>query len=307
MFFGLLGPVAAWRDGTEVDLGTPQQRALFALLLLHRNEVVSTDRMLDAIWPVQPTRSAMQVLRTYVLRLRGRLREGEIASDEKPVLVTHRRGYELRLGSDRVDADRFESLVAAGLTEREGGRFDASAALLREALGLVRGIPLAELGDDDHVRSERERLEELRLVAEEELVEAQLGQGRHRQLIPQLRAAVSAQPLRERSWGQLMVALYRSGRQADALAAYRAASRTLLGEVGLAPSGELRALERMILVHDESLQPPSAREHQPPSYQTIFVVAGSSPWWARRARARRAWPPRWRRSIPAVWAWRCGG
>jgi predicted ATPase/DNA-binding SARP family transcriptional activator len=271
MFFGLLGPVAAWRDGREVDLGTPQQRALFALLLLHRNEVVSTDRMLDAIWPVRPPRSAMQVLRTYVLRLCGGLRDGEIASVGAPVLVTHRHGYQLTLGSDQVDADRFESLVNAGRAEREGGRFDASAALLREALGLVRGVPLAELGDDDHARHERERLEELRLVAEEELVEAQLGQGRHRELIPQLRSAVSAQPLRERSWGQLMVALYRSGRQAEALAAYRAASRLFLDELGLAPSGELRALERMILVHDESLQPPSARGHQQPSYGTSFV------------------------------------
>jgi len=271
MFLGLLGPVAAWRDGSEIDLGTPQQRALFALLLLHRNEVVSTDRMLDALWPVRPPRSAMQVLRTYVLRLRGRLREGEIGSDGGPVLVTHRHGYELRLGPEQVDADRFESLVTAGRTERERGRFDASAALLREALGLVRGFPLAELGDDDQARYERERVEEVRLVAEEELVEAQLGQGRHRELIPELQAAVSAQPLRERSWGQLMVALYRSGRQAEALAAYRAASRTLLDELGLAPSGELRALERLILVHDESLQPPPAREHQQPSYRTSFI------------------------------------
>lgn len=197
MFFGLLGPVAAWRDGTEVDLGSPQRRALFALLLLHRNEVVSTDRMLEAMWPVRPPQSAMQVLRTYVLRLRGRLRDDEVG--EVPALVTHHHGYELRLGVEQVDADRFESLVEAGRTEREGGRFDAAAALLREALGLVRGVPLAELGDDGRARDERERLEEVRLVAEEELVEAQLGLGRHRELIAQLRAAVSAQPLRERS------------------------------------------------------------------------------------------------------------
>lgn len=147
MFFGLLGPVEAWRDGDAVDLGPPQQRALFALLLLHRNGVVSTDRMLDAIWPAGPPRTAVQVLRTYVLRLRGRLREDGL-------LVTHRHGYELRPGLDQVDADRFESLACAGRAARESGRFDAAAALLGEALALVRGIPLAELGDDFEARDE---------------------------------------------------------------------------------------------------------------------------------------------------------
>ena len=271
LFFGLLGPVAAWRDGREIDLGSPQQRALFALLLLHRNRVVSMDTMLDTLWPTQPPSSAVQVLRSYVFRLRRCLAAGSVRTDHGSLLVSHRHGYELRLGAEQVDADRFESLVAAGRAELEAGHAADSAAVFRDALAMVRGSSLPELCDVDFARQERERLEELRVVAEEELVEAQLADGRHRELVSGLRAAVRAQPLRERRWGQLMVALYRSGRQAEALEAYRAAHRALADELGLAPGRELRALQRMILVHDEALQPRSARERQLPSYRTSFV------------------------------------
>jgi predicted ATPase/DNA-binding SARP family transcriptional activator len=256
--FGLLGPVTAWRDGREVELGSPQQRMLFALLLLHRNEAVSTDRMIDVLWPAAPPANALQVVRTYVSRLRA------LGTTE---LITHRQGYEVRAGPGEVDADRFESLVAAGRDELEGGDAIAAEALLVEALALVRGPPLPELPDDHAARAERGRLAELEAGAEEELVEARLAQGRHHELVPALRAA---DPLRERSWGQLMVALYRSGRQADALAAYRDAHRAL-AEVGLEPGPQLRAVERMVLLQDAALEFPTAVEHRLPRYRTSFV------------------------------------
>jgi predicted ATPase/DNA-binding SARP family transcriptional activator len=251
--FGLLGPAAAWRGGGELDLGSPQQRTLFALLLLHRNAVVSTDRMVDVLWPDGQPANALQVLRTYVSRLRA------LGITE---LATHRHGYELR---GAADADRFAELVAAGCAEPDAS---AAEALLTDALALVRGPPLQELPDDHRAGAERDRLEELRAAAEEELADRRLAQGRHSEVLPALHAAVAADPLRERAWGQLMVALYRCGRQAEALAAYRAAQRTL-AELGLTPGAQLRDLERMVLLHDTALEV-SARADLP-HYGTSFV------------------------------------
>jgi predicted ATPase/DNA-binding SARP family transcriptional activator len=251
--FGLLGPVSAWQDGREIDPGSPQQRTLLALLILHRGEVVSTDRMADVLWPAEPPPNALQVLRTYV----SRLRVAGIAE-----LETHHHGYEL---CGEADADRFEALVTAARGEPDTA---AAEALLTDALALVRGPPLPELPDDHRAGAERERLEELRAAAEQELAERRLAQGRHDELLPALRAAVAADPLRERAWGQLMVALYRCGRQADALAAYRAAQRAL-AELGLTPGPQLRELERMVLLHDAALDLPAPAGV--PHYGTSFI------------------------------------
>ena len=251
--FGLLGPAAAWQDDRELALGSPQQRTLFALLLLHRSEVVSTDRMADVLWPAGPPPNALQVLRTYVSRLRG-LGIGE--------LRTHHNGYELR---GATDADRFEALEAAARAEPDPA---AAEALFTEALALVRGPALPELPEDRQAVAERDRLEELRAAAQEELAERRLAQGRHAELVPALRAAVAAEPLRERTWGQLMVALYRCGRQAEALAAYRAAHRAL-AELGLTPGPQLRELERMVLLQDTALDAPARAEL--PHYGTSFL------------------------------------
>ena len=169
--------------------------------------------MLEALWPGRAPPNALQVLRTYVSRLRG----GPLGPPEHSPLVTGHHGYELRVADDAVDADRFEALVAAGRAAFDGGEAPSSEALLREALALVRGTPVAELADDQLAGLERARLDELRAVAAEELVEARLAQGHHRELVAELRAAVAADRLRERTCGQLMVALYRSGRQAEAL------------------------------------------------------------------------------------------
>jgi predicted ATPase/DNA-binding SARP family transcriptional activator len=267
LFFGLLGPVSAWRHGVEVPLGSPQQRALLALLLLHRNEMVSTARMLDVLWPTRAPPNALQVLRTYVFRLRG----GPLGPHDRSPLVTGHHGYELRIADDIVDAGRFETLVAAGHAEFEGGNASAAEALLREALQLIRGTPLVELEDDRIAGLERDRLDELRAVAEEELVEARLAQGRHRELVGELRAAVAADRVRERTCGQLMVALYRSGRQAEALTAYQATRRALADELGLTPGHQLRDVERMILLHDPALDLPAPRAPTLPRYDTSFL------------------------------------
>ena len=265
--FGLLGPVTASRDGAELPLGSPQQRTLLALLLLHRNEVVSTARMLDVLWPGRAPPNALQVLRTYVFRLRG----GPLGPPERSPLITCHQGYELRVVDDAVDVVRFEALVAAGRAAFEGGDPPAAEALLREALELIRGTPLAELDDDRVAGLERDRLDELRAVADEELVEARLAQGRHRELVGELRTAVARDRLRERTCGQLMVALYRSGRQAEALEAYHATRRALADELGLAPGPQLRDVERMILLQDQALDLSTSRAPVLPRYETSFL------------------------------------
>jgi DNA-binding SARP family transcriptional activator len=264
-------------------LGSPQQRTVLALLLMHRNRVVATDRMVDVLWPVGWAPSARPVVRTYVSRLRRCLESLDAT------LVTTSHGYELQVAADQVDADRFESMVIAGRDARQAGDLAAGAALLRQALGLVRGEILTELQDDRVACLERARLAEVRLIAEEELVEVELATGRHRALVPRLTAAVAEDPLRERAWMQLMVALYRSGRQADALEAYRRASRALADELGLVPGRELQRLERMILVHDRALDLPAPPGAGLPRYRTKSSVGSASARWSRRRCSRDAW------------------
>jgi predicted ATPase/DNA-binding SARP family transcriptional activator len=265
--FGLLGPAAVWHDGRELDLGGPQQRTVFALLLLHRGAVVATDRIVDVLWPAAPPANAVQVVRTYVSRLRA----GVVRTAGVSLVTVPRHGYALRTGPADVDADRLEALLVAARGELDAGAAEEAETLLAEALGLVRGPALPELADDQDARAERERLEELCSAAGEELAEARLAQGRHRELIPALRAAVIASPLRERTWAQLMIALYRSGRQADALAAYRDARGALLDRLGLEPGPQLRDLERMILRHDASLAADAARRRGLPRFRTSFL------------------------------------
>ena len=174
--YGLLGPAAAWRDGREAELGSPQQRTVFALLLLHRNETVATDRMIDVLWPAGAPANALQVLRTYVARLRaGPLEAG--------ALLTRHRGYQLRAPPGETDADRLETLARSGQDALDRGDTLAAETALVEALGLVRGSPLAELPDDHRAAAERVRLEELRAAAAEGLIETRLAQGRHRELV----------------------------------------------------------------------------------------------------------------------------
>lgn len=230
-------------------LGSPRQRALLALLLVHRGELVSSDRLVDALWGEQPPSSAIKIVQGYVSNLRKVLGEG--------LLVTRGHGYLLAPAPDQTDLDRFESLVTAGQHAMQAGDPRSAAARLREALGLWRGPPLADLAYEPFAQPEIARLEESRLAALEARIEAELALGEHARLVSELEALVHEHPLRERFVGQLMLALYQSGRQADALESYRTARRSLVQELGLEPSRHLQGLERAILAQDPALEPPA--------------------------------------------------
>lgn len=242
----MLGPLEVVEQGDVVALGQGKERSLLALLLLHANEVVSTDRLIDELWPGEPPAKAAKAVQVYVSRLRKRLGE--------QVISTRSPGYVIELDPEQLDALYFERLVAHA---RVLPAADAALAL-REALGLFRGPPLADFAYEPFAQSEIARLGELRLAAVEERIDAELALGRHAELIAELEALVRSHPLRERLRAQLMLALYRSGRQSDALQAYRDARRTLADEQGLEPGEELKDLERRILRHDPGLDVTSA-------------------------------------------------
>ena len=214
------------------------------MLALEPGRVVSVDRLVEALWPGEPPETAAHAVQVYVSQLRKAL---------GPVIATRAPGYELELAPDRVDVHRFVRLTQEGRAALEGGDPAAAEGALREALALWRGPALADFLYEPFAQTEIARLEELRTVALEERIEADLALGRHAELVSELEALVAAQPLRERPRAQLMLALYRSGRQADALAAYRAARETLVEELGIDPGPELRELEAAILRQDDSL------------------------------------------------------
>src|ERR671922_40314 len=243
MEFRILGPLEVSEEGRVLKLGGSKQRALLASLLLHANEVVSRDRLSDELWGASPPDTAPTALQVYVSQLRKAL--------GPDLIMTQPPGYLIRVSDVELDFHRFERLVATARTEEPA----QAALLLREGLALWRGAPLAEL-DDSFARAERARLEEQRLAAVEQRVEAELALGRHAELVPELEGLVREQPLRERLRGQLMLALYRCGRQADALQVYRSGRRLLDEELGLEPDDELQRLERAILNHDPSLNAP---------------------------------------------------
>jgi DNA-binding SARP family transcriptional activator/ABC-type branched-subunit amino acid transport system substrate-binding protein/DNA-binding beta-propeller fold protein YncE len=268
MDFRILGPLAVADDDRELPLGGGKQRALLALLLTHPNEVLSSDRLIDELWGVEPPPSAAKMLQNYVSGLRRALRTNGAGS----VLETRGSGYRLRVESGERDLDRFEELL-----ERARVTFGTdpqkAAELLREALGLWRGPPLSEFAYEPFAREEIARLEELRLEAIEERIEADLAVGRHAELVAELRRLVHEHPFRERLRAQLILALYRCGRQADALASYRDVRRALVEELGLEPGPELRELERAILAQDEKLQAPT-RARRVRRRGQIAVLAG---------------------------------
>ena len=240
----LLGPIQADRDGVPVALGGPKPRALLAVLALEPGRVVSVDRLVEALWPGEPPDTAAHAVQVYVSQLRKAL---------GPVIATRAPGYELELVPDRVDVHRFVRLTQEGKAALEGGDPPAAEGALRDGLALWRGPALADFLYEPFAQTEIARLEELRTVTLEERIEADLALGRHAELVSELEALVAAQPLRERPRAQLMLALYRSGRQADALAAYRTARETLVEELGIDPGPELRELEAAILRQDDSL------------------------------------------------------
>jgi YVTN family beta-propeller protein len=243
--FRILGAFSVVADGREVVVGGRKQRALLALLLLHRGEPLSSDRLIDLLWGERPPPTATTALRGHISNLRKTL--------GPDVLVTQKAGYLLAVEQGGVDADRFQALVDEARQVLAVGETRRGRELLEQALSLWRGEPLADLAYEPFAQAEIGRLAEARLAAIEDRAEADLLLGRHRELIGELRSLVDQHSERERLLAQLMLALYRSGRQGEALDAYRDGRRRLRDELGLEPGPDLRALEQQILNHDPAL------------------------------------------------------
>jgi YVTN family beta-propeller protein len=251
--FRILGPIEVRRGEDALPLGGRKQRALLALLLLHANKAVSRDRLIDALWGERPPPSVQQSLDSYVSRLRS------VLGRER--LVRRPPGYVFVLEPDELDLARFEELVSAAREAAARGDASTACSTLRTALALWRGPALADILYEPFAATEAERLEERRLVAIEERIDADLAAGRGPELVSELEALVREHPLRERLLGQLMVALYRAGRHTNALAVLQTARHRLAAELGLEPGPELRELERLILRHDPELAPVKRRPH----------------------------------------------
>jgi predicted ATPase/DNA-binding SARP family transcriptional activator len=243
----VLGPMEVSVEGRPVALGRGKPRALLAMLALHAGVAMTSDRLIEALWGEEPPATAAKMLQVYV----SQLRKGLAAAGGETEIVTRGHGYELRLAGGEVDARRFERLLADGAA--------------RDALALWRGPALADVLDEPFAAAEARRLEELRLDALELAIDGDLAAGRHREVIGELEALASEHPLREKVHAQRMLALYRAGRQAEALGAYREARRVLVEEIGIEPGPELRDLERRILAQDPAVAPPAVPATLAPS------------------------------------------
>jgi WD40 repeat protein/DNA-binding SARP family transcriptional activator len=252
--YRILGPLQVLVPGREIALGGPRQRSLLAVLTLHPNEVVSRERLIDEIWGESPPASAARALNVHVSQLRKVLR----ATGADPI-ATHSSGYALEVEAEEIDATRFRRLVAEAQAHVDAGELEEAALGFTEALALWRGPVLAGVGLESFGRNEAEQLDELRMAAVMDRIDCRLALGRHEGLVGELEVLVAQQPLRERLRRQQMLALYRSGRQADALRAYRDARRFFVEELGLEPSPELHLLETQILNHDPVLGAPVTR------------------------------------------------
>jgi predicted ATPase/DNA-binding SARP family transcriptional activator len=258
MQFSILGPLEVRVDGRDVALGGAVPRGLLAVLLLHANEAVSMERLAVALWGEDASARAVKTIQVYVSRLRRALGDPEL-------LVTTPAGYRLRVRPGELDVGEFELRVADGRRALADGQAEEAGTVLREALDLWRGPPLADVASLPFAAVEIARLEEEQLAALELRVEADLAAGRHAELVGELQRLTSQNPWSERLHGQRMLALYRSGRQADALEAYRDARAALVDELGVEPGHELRDLERAILGHDPVAQAPQPPVSAPPT------------------------------------------
>ena len=259
--FRLLGPVEARTADAVASLGGSRQRSVLAILLLHANEVVPSDRLIDLIWDGSAPPTAATALQGYVSQLRKVL---EPDRTEPSVIITEGRGYVARVAPGQLDVSRFEQLASQGRTDLAAGRPQQAADAFADALGLWRGPALANVRNESFAQEPIRRLEELRIAAIEDHVEARLATGQHREVIAQLETLVVQHPLRERLRGQLMLALYRSGRQAEALEAFAAGRRRLIEELGIEPGEPLRALHQRMLEQDRSLAGPEPSADPPP-------------------------------------------
>ncbi|MGV1008578.1 MAG: ABC transporter substrate-binding protein [Dermatophilaceae bacterium] len=273
----MLGPLQAWRGGQELPLGGRRQRAILACLLLDGHGVVSTERIADAVWAGAPPSGYLATIQTYVFHLRETLEPGRAKGTRGQVLVTVPGGYRLDVRDERVDARRFERLVATGRRQAADDP-QTGARTLRQALDLWRGDVLSDLCDVQIVATESRRLTEVYVGAVEAWADAELALGHHETLAPELGRLVAEHPLRERLHAQRMLALYRGGRQAEALAAYRQLRTTLDDELGVEPSSDVRALHERILRQDPALLwRPTGPEPAPPAPGADTVVDTGMP------------------------------
>jgi DNA-binding SARP family transcriptional activator len=259
--FFLLGPLEVRGDGRLLQLGAAKQRAVLALLLLSANEVVPADRLADELWGERPPATASHSVQVYVSQLRKVLAQAGTAGVD--VIVSRPPGYLLRVAPEQFDLRRFERLVEEARAAHDAGDAASAADLLRKALALWRGPALADLRYEQFAQTAAARLEEIRLAGVERRIEVDLLLGRHADLVGELEQLAAEHPLRERLHGQLMLTLYRSGRQAEALDVYRKVRRTLSEELGLDPSLALQQLERSILQQDPELEYERRSELQP--------------------------------------------
>jgi DNA-binding SARP family transcriptional activator/ABC-type glycerol-3-phosphate transport system substrate-binding protein len=258
MEFRVLGSIEVEEGGQRLAIASGRQLALLACLLVHANRVVSSDRILDELWGDEPPDSGAKTVAFHISRLRDSLEPGRARGQPNAILATEPAGYVLHVPPEAIDAFRFERLIADGRASLVDAP-ETARARLAEGLALWRGRPYAELADEPFLGPEIQRLEELRLVALEDRVEADLALGRHVGVIDELAGLVAENPLRERLRGQLMVALYRAGRQAEALRTYAAGRQLLAAELGIDPGPELQQLEGWILRQDPRLDPPTHR------------------------------------------------
>jgi DNA-binding SARP family transcriptional activator len=247
MDYRILGPLEALDGERGLSLGGSRQRAVLAFFLLHGNEAVTRDVIVDELWGEEAPPTAVKVLQNCISALRKELPGGA------ETLRTVGGAYELRVDPGELDRDRFERLLAEGRAALAAGDDADAARHLRSSLALWRGSALSDFSYERFAEDEIKRLEELRIAAIEDRIEADLALGRHVELVPELEGLTNKHPLRERLRGQLMLALYRSGRRAEALEAYRAARRTLLAELGIEPGRALHELERAILAQELAL------------------------------------------------------
>jgi YVTN family beta-propeller protein len=256
----ILGPLEVWRpEGDAAELGGRQQRLVLAMLVLHRNEIVSVDRLIDVVWGERAPASAAKSIQILISRLRKALEPAAMGGPgDSPGsgIRTLANGYVLEIAPGDLDVDRFQRHVEQGRRALAAGEFEKASEALAKGLSLWRGEPLADFAYESFAQSEIRRLEELRLGAVEERIDAELGVGRVDEVTPELQALVAQHPTRERLRGQLMLALYRSGRKAEALRVYEDARRTLSEELGLEPSETLRRLHGDVLTDEPTLSAP---------------------------------------------------
>jgi DNA-binding SARP family transcriptional activator/DNA-binding beta-propeller fold protein YncE len=283
MEINILGPIEVSDSaGRPIRLPSGRERSLLVLLLIDRGAVVSSDRILEALWGARPPETAAKAMQGYVSHLRRVLEPDRSAgTPQEGLIVTRSPGYALLTHGVGIDAVRFEQLAGEGRRALQDGSPDEAVTTLDDALSLWRGPALVEFAFDEFAADEIRRLEQLRLSAQEDRFEALLALGRHAEVVGQLEALVAANPLREHLRGQWILALYRSGRQADALEAYRDGRRRLSDELGLDPAPELQRLERAILAQDAALDAPARPSRTPTPPDRV------APLPRTRARRRR--------------------